>query len=150
MGFNCLKATATSRRQFTFYNSVPRNSWYSFYRPRKDERLGRPWSHPVVLNTGPLDWESSTLTTWPLLHCLHLDSFNIPVKPLRTALAFLSIKGLTQIYLVKTSMTHKYLTPQFLEDNNTISAKSATQISSLNQALDFLLLSFLITGWCNS
>ena len=43
MGFNCLKATATSRRQFTFYHSVPRNSWYSFY---------RPWSHPVVLNTG--------------------------------------------------------------------------------------------------
>ena len=29
MGFNCLKATATSRRQFTFYHSVPRNSWYS-------------------------------------------------------------------------------------------------------------------------
>ena len=27
MGFNCLKATATSRRQFTFYHSVPRNSW---------------------------------------------------------------------------------------------------------------------------
>ena len=68
MGFNCLKATATSRRQFTFYHSVPRNSWYSFYRPRKDERLSRPWSHPVVLNTGPLDWESSALTTRPLLH----------------------------------------------------------------------------------
>ena len=67
MAFNCLKATATSRRQFTFYHSVPRNSWYSFYRPRKDERLSRPWSHPVVLNTGPLDWESSTLTTRPIL-----------------------------------------------------------------------------------
>ena len=52
----------------TFYHSVPKNSWYSFYRPRKDERLSRPWSHPVVLNTGPLDWESSTLTTRPLLH----------------------------------------------------------------------------------
>ena len=68
MGFNCLKATATSRRQFTFYHSVPRNSWYSFYQPRKDGRLSWPWSHPVVLNTGPLDWESSALTTWPLLH----------------------------------------------------------------------------------
>ena len=33
------------------------------YQPRKDERLSRPWSHPVVLKTGPLDWESSTLTT---------------------------------------------------------------------------------------
>ena len=68
MGFNCLKAIATSRRQFTFYHSVPRNSWYSFYRPWKDDRLSRPWSHPVFLNTGPLDWESSTLTTRPLLH----------------------------------------------------------------------------------
>ena len=63
MGFNCLKATVTSRRQFTFYHSVPRNSWCSFYRPRKDERLSRPWCHPVVLNTGLVDWESSTLTT---------------------------------------------------------------------------------------
>ena len=53
IGFNCLKATSTSKRQFTFYHSVPRNYWYSFYRPRKDERLSRPWSHPVVLSTGP-------------------------------------------------------------------------------------------------
>ena len=68
IGFNCLKATVTSRRQFTFSNSVPRNSWYPFYRPQKDERLSRPWSHPVVLNTGLLDWESSALTTRPLLH----------------------------------------------------------------------------------
>ena len=68
MGFNCLKARATSRRQFTFYHWVPRNSWYSFYRSRKDERLSQPWSHSVVLSTGPLDWESSALTTRPLLH----------------------------------------------------------------------------------
>ena len=34
----------------------------------EDERLSRPWSHPAVLNTGPLDWESSALTTRPLLH----------------------------------------------------------------------------------
>ena len=68
MGFNCLKATATSRRQFTFYHSVPRNSWYSFYQPRKDEKLSRPWSHPVVLSMGLLAWESSILTTRPLLH----------------------------------------------------------------------------------
>ena len=65
MGFNCLKVTVTSRRQFTFYHSLPRNSWYSFYRPRKDEGLSRPWSHPVVLSTGPLDWEFSILTTRP-------------------------------------------------------------------------------------
>ena len=68
MGFNYLKVTATSRRKFTFYHSVPRNSWYSFFRPRKDERLSRPWSHPVVSSTRPLDWHSSPLTTRPLLH----------------------------------------------------------------------------------
>ena len=50
-----------------FTTKVPRNSWYSFYRPLKDERLSRPWSHPLVLNTKPLDWESSALTTRPLL-----------------------------------------------------------------------------------
>ena len=38
------------------------------HQPREDERLSRPWSHPAVLNTGPLDWESSALTTRPLLY----------------------------------------------------------------------------------
>ena len=59
---------ATSRRQFTFYHSFPKISWYSFIRPGKDERLSQPWCHPMLLNLGPLDWESSTLTTRPLLH----------------------------------------------------------------------------------
>ena len=67
IGFNCLKARATSRKQFTFYYKVPRISWYSFCWPRKDEKLSRPWNHLVALNTGPLDWESSALTTRPLL-----------------------------------------------------------------------------------
>ena len=47
--------------------------WYPFYQPQKDERQSRSWSHPVVLNTGPVDWESSTskkrisnLATWAL------------------------------------------------------------------------------------
>ena len=43
------------------------NSWYSFYRPRKDETLSRPSSHPFVLNTGPLGWKASALTTRPLI-----------------------------------------------------------------------------------
>ena len=30
----------------------PRNPWYSFDRPRKDEWLSRPWSHPVVFEHG--------------------------------------------------------------------------------------------------
>ena len=58
----------TTRRQFTFYQYVPRNSWYSFDRLREDEKLSRPWSHPVVVNTESLDWESSVLTTLTLQH----------------------------------------------------------------------------------
>ena len=59
---------ASSRGQLTFYHKVPRNPRYSFYWPRKDEWLSRPWSHRVVLNTGPLNCESSALTTRPLHH----------------------------------------------------------------------------------
>ena len=33
-----------------------------------DEKLNRARSHPVVLNTGPLDLESSALTARPLFH----------------------------------------------------------------------------------
>ena len=48
-------------------------------------------------------------------------------------------------------MTHnEYLTFLFLEDNDSISAKSAAQILSLNLAYTFLLFDFLITGLCNS
>ena len=44
---------------------------------------------------------------------------------------FLSFKGLTQAYLVKTSTTHnKYLTAQFLKGNVPISAISAAEILS--------------------
>ena len=57
------------------------------------------------------------------------------VLGLRTVLPFLSFKGLTHTYLVKTSMTHnKYLTLLFFEENDSISAKSATQRLPLNLA----------------
>ena len=49
-----------------FNSQVSRSSWYSIDRPRKDERLSLPWSHPVVSNLGLLDWESSALSTRPL------------------------------------------------------------------------------------
>ena len=51
------------RSQFTFYHSVPRSCWYLFNRPWKDGKMIWPWSHPVVLNPGLLDCETSTLTT---------------------------------------------------------------------------------------
>ena len=43
--------------------------------PRKDERLSQPWGHAMVLNKGPLDWESSALTTKPL-ECNKLVDFS--------------------------------------------------------------------------
>ena len=39
-----------------------------FDQPWKDVKLSRSCSHTVVLNPGPLDQESSTLITRPLLH----------------------------------------------------------------------------------
>ena len=68
-----------------FYHYFPRNSWYSFDQPRKDERLSLPWSHQVVSNSRPLDWESSALTTMSLaqkmLYLLPLmNSFNSSVN----------------------------------------------------------------------
>ena len=57
-----------TKRKFTFYHSVPRSSSYSTNQPQKGERLSWTCSQPVVLNRGPLDWESSTLTTRSLLH----------------------------------------------------------------------------------
>ena len=48
-------------------------------------------------------------------------------------------------------MTHnKYLTFLCFEDSDSITAKSAAQILSLNLAYAFLLLNLLITGLCNS
>ena len=68
MGFNCFKV------QCWYENSV-------YFLPLSTQKILvliwltldrwkaviRPWSHQVVLNLGPLDWESSALINWPLL-----------------------------------------------------------------------------------
>ena len=56
-----------------FPNKFPKVPGTQFINVRRikvfdGRRISGPLSHPVVLNTGPLDWESSTLTTRPLLH----------------------------------------------------------------------------------
>ena len=57
--------------------------------------------------------------------------------------SFLSFKGLTHAYLVKTSITHKkYLTFRLKEDNVLISVKSAAQILPSNLAQNFLFRIF--------
>ena len=59
----CGWGSTVSRLQSHYQETVSdlRSSWYSFHRPRNDERLSQPRSHPVVLKTEPLDWESSAL-----------------------------------------------------------------------------------------
>ena len=49
----CHKARDASRRQFTSTTKFPEIPGTHFKQPQKDKRLSRPWSHPVVLNTGP-------------------------------------------------------------------------------------------------
>ena len=61
--FNYLNARATSRREFTFYHEFPRNPWYSFYRPPKDESwiaLG------VTQWFWPMDSWIGNSVPWPL------------------------------------------------------------------------------------
>ena len=67
MAFNCLKARATSRRQFTSRRLFITK--FSEISGTQDERLSRLRSHPVVLNTGHLHWESSVF--WMEMVSLH-------------------------------------------------------------------------------
>ena len=65
-----------------------RNSRYSFSRPRKDDRLIRSWSNPVVLNTGHLDWASSWFEN--LSQTLH-TKMKFPFKDFSSYSSFLRI-----------------------------------------------------------
>ena len=56
---------ATTTKQFTFYHLVHRNFWYSFDRPRKEEKAESTLEPPSSFEHRTLDWESSTLTTRP-------------------------------------------------------------------------------------
>ena len=67
MGFNCHKATESLWGGILLFTTrfpeIPGTHLIDLGRMK---RLSRPRSHPVVLITVPLDWESSTLTTMPL------------------------------------------------------------------------------------
>ena len=51
---------ATTKRQFIFYHSVPRSSWYLFYRAKKDS-VSQPWSHRVDLGATDVYKEHETV-----------------------------------------------------------------------------------------
>ena len=59
MGLNCPNTRDTSKRQFTFYLYLPRNSWHPSYRPRKDKKLSWPWSLPELEITRALETQDS-------------------------------------------------------------------------------------------
>ena len=68
-----------------------------------------------------------------LVICLRVDLFTIVGKAVKTVSPFSYLKALTHVYLTKTFMAHnKYLIFLIFEDNDSISAKSAAEILSLN------------------
>ena len=65
MGFNCLKARATSRRQFSFYQSPQK--LLVLILPSSEEWKAESTLEPSSgFEHETLDWESSTLTSKPL------------------------------------------------------------------------------------
>ena len=128
---------ATTKRQFAFYYSVSRSSWYSTDRPRKDERLSWPWSHPVVFNPGPLDRESSALTTRPLLHSNH-----IPGK--------LYSQFMNSLYKNKTSWKHTsrfcfHLLASFIV--TTFGGFGILKVSNLSRSASYNFFHWLSKSW---
>ena len=72
---------------------------------------------------------------------LCLNSFTISVKSWTTVSAFLSFKGLTHAYLMKTSITHnKYLALHLIEDNDLISFHNSDARTPSNLVQTFLLI----------
>ena len=67
-GSNASRLEPLQGGSLLFTAKFPETPGAHFIDPQNDEKLSRPWSHPVDLNMGPLDWESSVLTTRPLLH----------------------------------------------------------------------------------
>ena len=69
MGFNCLKATEPLRGDSP--QEFPIFIWINL---RRIKRWVDPGATPMVLHSGPLHWESSTLTTGSSFH-ISVDSF---------------------------------------------------------------------------
>ena len=71
MKIHDLKLVTLNKKNFMapFYgwSSTTRNTWYSFDWPQKDERLSPPGVPPSGFEHRTLDWESSALTTRPML-----------------------------------------------------------------------------------
>ena len=94
MGFNCLTNAAPLWDDGLLL--VPRTSWYSLNRLWKGKRLCWSWSHLAVLNSGPLDLESSILTTSPSLLCSIAPLLHCSFAPIETFL-LLGLKKNAQI-----------------------------------------------------
>ena len=60
----------------------------SFDRHQKDEKQSQTWSHPVVLNLGPLDWESSHLTNTNILKIITGDMIKSPNLPQTKSISY--------------------------------------------------------------
>ena len=108
-GFYCLKCNSVTSRQSTFYHSVFKISWYSFNRHGEDEKMSQSLSHPLGLNLGPLDLESSALSTRPLLYCSIMSPKSKVLKfSLSQFLGFFWNCVCKKIYLTDVEGSHKF------------------------------------------
>ena len=70
MGFNSLKATEPLQSDSLLLLFTTQFPGFPGTHLIDLGRLSQPWSHQVVLNLGPLNWESSALTTRSLIRSL--------------------------------------------------------------------------------
>ena len=89
------------------------NSWYSFYWPWKGEILSRAWSHPVVSSMGTLGWESSTLTTKPLLQLKQKNSKNCKNESTKKSLPHITSSPEVWLFfqIIVQPLNHKPFAP---------------------------------------
>ena len=97
----CQGCKATTRKQFTFNQYVPRSSQSSFHRPQTEKMLSRPWSRPVVLNPERLDSEYSALTNGRNL----FQKVQVPIKSRRQPRVFTTFKKITQNWNFPPTLT---------------------------------------------
>ena len=109
-----------------FTTKFPETSGTQFIELRRMK--GWVGSHPVVLNMGPLDWESSALTTRPLLHKSHkrmpsfskLNGFKKLLWSLYLALNMIQTvwtSGITRHALIEITGLHTTVYKENLKSN---------------------------------
>ena len=93
------------RRYFTFDHYFPRNLWYWFDWPLKDERQSWPWNHPALLNLGPLNLGSKVKTN------NEMSIWNDPRAGawFKDAYSLICFKGIVRSFHLKNGKTFLFM-----------------------------------------